>query len=195
MMKIMMIGLGLMMMGNFAYAQSANSTKASEKGNASTSSKTSSAPPKAKNTSEKPLAQPGAALPSFAFLTSDEKVYFDSNLRKNTPVILVLFNPSCGHCMEVAISMKSRINELAGADIVFLTGNNLLAELPSFIQQTRFHDMPNVYVGIDHSDVSKSLFEYNGIPQIMVYNQQHILLKTYYKQMELDEIVRLIRSE
>lgn len=194
-MKILMLCWGITMMGYMVNAQSAVGAKASEKETSAPSSKTSSAPPKAKNTFEKPLAQPGASLPSFAFLTSDEKVYFDSNLRKNTPVILVLFNPSCGHCIDVAVSMKSRINELAGADIVFLTGNNLLAELPSFIQQTRLHGLPNVYVGIDHSDVSKNLFEYNGIPQIMVYNQQHILLKTYYKQMELDEIVRLIRSE
>ena len=55
--------------------------------------------------------------------------------------------------------------------------------------------MPNVHIGVDYTDVSKQLFEFNGIPQIMVYNRSHVLLKTYYKQLNVDEVVRLVRSE
>lgn len=181
--------LGMISLHGFAQS----STTTDKRNSQSTSGSNSTA--KAKNNYEKPLAQPGALRPNLTWLSTDEKIYADSNLRKQTPLILVLFNPSCGHCMEVAVSMKMRIQELAGVDIVFLTGGNLLAELPSFIQQTRFSGMPNVYVGTDYTDISKQLFEYNGIPQIMVYNKDRILLKTYYKQIDLDEIIRLVRSE
>lgn len=191
MIRIFIVTL-IFVMGYFnGDAQTTNSsTNAS-----SSSSSTRGDSKKAVNTFEKALAQPGASLPRLTWLSADEKLFVDSNLRANTPIILVLFNPSCGHCMEVAVNMKARIQELAGAEIVFLTGNNLLAELPSFIQQTRMTGMPNVHIGIDYTDVSKQLFEYNGIPQIMVYNRSHVLLKTYYKQLNIDEVVRLIRSE
>lgn len=172
----------------------AQSSISSEK-RSSQSSSVANTTTKAKNNYEKALAQPGAMRPNLTWLSAEEKIYADSNLRKQTPLILVLFNPSCGHCMEVAVTMKMRIQELAGVDIVFLTGGNLLAELPSFIQQTRLSGLPNVFVGTDYTDISKQLFEYNGIPQIMVYNKDHILLKTYYKQIDLDEIIRLVRSE
>lgn len=194
-MRVLFFLIGLMCFVNPSVGQSTLGGSSSTNAGSTVPNTAPTPSTKAKNTYEKPLAQPGATLPSFAFLTSDERVYFDTSLRKNTPLILVLFNPSCGHCMEVAVNMKSRIQALSGADIVFLTGNNLLAELPSFIQQTRIYGLPNVYVGIDHSDVSKQLFEYNGIPQIMVYNKNRILLKTYYKQIDLDEIVQLIRTE
>lgn len=191
-MRILLISLII----GFGYVNvMAQSSSTSNASSSSSSTSKSNASAKAVNTFEKALAQPGASLPPLTWLSADEKLYADSNLRQQTPLILVLFNPSCGHCMDVAVTMKSRIQELAGAEIVFLTGNNLLAELPSFIQQTRMTGMPNVHIGIDHTDVSKQLFEYNGIPQIMVYNKAHILLKTYYKQMNLDEIIRLIRSE
>lgn len=173
---------------------SQSSTSFEKQKSQSTSSATNTAS-KPKNNYEKELAQPGAKMPMLTWLSADEKIYADSNLRKQTPVILVLFNPSCGHCMEVAVSMKARIQELHGVDIVFLTGGNLLAELPSFLQQTRISGLSNVYVGTDYADISKQLFEYNGIPQIMVYNKDHILLKTYYKQLELDDVIRLLRSE
>jgi hypothetical protein len=175
-----------------ANAQSTTSMGAS---NLLSTSSTANANKKNANTFEKTLTLPGAALPRLLWLSADEKVYSDSNLRAHTPLILVLFNPTCGHCMEVAVAMKTRIQEMAGVEIVFLAGSNLLPELPQFIQQTRMTGMPNVYIGIDQSDVTKQLFEYNGIPQIMVYNQSHVLLKTYYKQMNLDEIIRLIQSE
>lgn len=187
---ILLVLFGLLSVHGFA-----QSSATSDKRNSQSSSSAANSTAKAKNNYEKELAQPGAKRPSLTWLSAEEKIYADSNLRKQTPLILVLFNPSCGHCMEVAVSMKMRIQELAGVDIVFLTGGNLLAELPSFIQQTRFSGMPNVYVGTDYTDISKQLFEYNGIPQIMVYNKEHILLKTYYKQVDLDEIIRLVRSE
>jgi thiol-disulfide isomerase/thioredoxin len=189
-MRILFITL-VLVLGYFkSDAQVTNSST-----NTSSNSSSKGESKKAVNTFEKALAQPGASLPRLTWLSADEKVFADSNLRSNTPLILVLFNPSCGHCMEVAVTFKARIQELANTDIVFLTGSNLLAELPSFIQQTRMTGMPNVHIGIDYTDVSKQLFEYNGIPQIMVYNRSHVLLKTYYKQLNLDEVVRLVRSE
>ena len=184
----------IVLCGLFCLQGFAQPSTAPDKRNSQSSTATNSTS-KAKNNYEKALAQPGASMPALTWLSADEKIYADSNLRRHTPVILVLFNPSCGHCMEVAVTMKMRIQELFGVDIVFLTGGNLLAELPSFIQQTRLSGLPNVFVGTDYTDISKQLFEYNGIPQIMVYNKDHILLKTYYKQIDLDEIIRLVRTE
>jgi hypothetical protein len=48
--------------------------------------------------------------------------------------------------------------------------------------------MPNVRVTADNSDVSKYLFEYNGIPQIMIYNKQKVLQKTFYKGAKMDSL-------
>lgn len=191
MMRIFIVFILFVMGYMTSYAQTTHSSTSTS--SSSSSSRIDSK--KSVNTFEKALAQPGAALPRLTWLSADEKLFADSNLRTNTPILLVLFNPSCGHCMEVAVNIKARIQELAGAEIVFLTGSNLLTELPSFIQQTRMSGMPNVHIGIDYTDVSKQLFEYNGIPQIMVYNRSHVLLKTYYKQLNIDEVVRLIRSE
>ncbi len=141
-----------------------------------------------KNKSEKSLAEVGASLPGFSFLTHDHQVLFDTSFRANTPILLVLFNPSCSHCQEVALKLVELAPELPAMDILFMTGNNLLTELPGFYHASNFEQLSNAYVSIDNSDISKHLFEYKGIPQIMLYSKDRKLVHTWYKELNVKEL-------
>ncbi|MFZ4751701.1 MAG: TlpA family protein disulfide reductase [Chitinophagaceae bacterium] len=137
---------------------------------------------------EKPKAAPGAPLLEFNVVGHDEKIYFSRDIPFGKPVVLVLFNPSCGHCAEVAQKIKAQINQFLDVQFVFITGLNLLGELKTFAESTGIQDQKNIIVSADNSDVTKEIFEYKGIPQIMVYNKDHFLQKTFYKEVEMDSL-------
>ncbi|MBK8685097.1 MAG: hypothetical protein IPN26_08890 [Bacteroidetes bacterium] len=137
---------------------------------------------------EKPKAAPGAPLLEFNVVGHDEKLYYSRDIPFGKPVVLVLFNPSCGHCAEVAQKIKAHINQFLDVQFVFITGLNLLGELKTFAESTGIHDQKNIIVSADNSDVTKEIFEYKGIPQIMVYNKDHFLQKTFYKEVDTDSL-------
>lgn len=137
---------------------------------------------------EKPKAAPGAPLLEFNVVGHDEKLYYSRDIPFGKPVVLVLFNPSCGHCAEVAQKIKAHINQFLDVQFVFITGLNLLGELKTFAESTGIHDQKNIIVSADNSDVTKEIFEYKGIPQIMVYNEDHFLQRTFYKEVDTDSL-------
>ncbi|MBL7765737.1 MAG: hypothetical protein JNJ58_06580 [Chitinophagaceae bacterium] len=144
--------------------------------------------------SGKPNADIGAKLISFNVVTSKEKLVFDTDFNPHKPIILVLFNPSCGHCKEVAMGMKKSYEQLKEASIVFVCGKELLGELAGFSKEVDVDQVPNMTIASDNSEVIKLLFEYNGIPQIMIYNKEHRLTKKFYKLFNADSVAHYMRQ-
>jgi len=140
--------------------------------------------------SEKPDADIGATLVPFNVVTWDEKMYFDTSLAKDKPLVLVLFNPNCGHCQTSAKEFYKRIPEFKDANILFVTGDKLMGELPGFMKETELLPLPKTFViSADNSDLTKLLFEYKSIPQVMIYNKNKILQKKFYQDINIDSVL------
>lgn len=105
----------------------------------------------------------------------------------------MLFNPQCDHCGVAAKGIKEQMADLQDCTFVLMTGNNLLEYIPKFVSQYGIDNIPNMHIGIDNSGADKQLFEYKGIPQVMIYNQEHKLQKTFYVNIPVDSIKYFIR--
>lgn len=136
----------------------------------------------------KPKAAPGAPLAEFNLLTAEQKLVLSRDLPADKPITLVLFNPGCGHCADVASSIKKNAERFAGIQFVFITAMNQLELLKGFSDGTGLSTLSNALVGGDNSDLTSEIFEYKGIPQIMIYNKDHFLQKTFYKDLNLDSL-------
>jgi len=140
------------------------------------------------NSNEKPFAKVGAVLPAFQVVTVDQQSLFDTELPANQPLLLMLFNPGCGHCVDMGKVIRDSIQKLKGATVIFVTASNQLGELPVYAKETGLAGMPNVIISADNTNVNKFLFEYNGMPQMMVYGKDRVLRKTFYKYASMDSL-------
>lgn len=140
------------------------------------------------NPNEKPFAKVGAALPAFQVVTLEQKALFDTELPADKPIILFLFNPGCGHCVDMGKVVRDSIQQLKGATLLFITASNQLGELPVYAKETGLGGMNQVIISADNTNVNKYLFEYNGMPQMMVYGKDRVLRKTFYKYASMDSL-------
>ena len=78
--------------------------------------------------------------------------------------------------------------------VLFMCIKDYWADLPLFIKDADLHveKNPQFIVSADHSDIAKDLFNYNGIPQIMIYNKEKVLQKILYQQVNMDSIFTYI---
>jgi hypothetical protein len=137
---------------------------------------------------EKPDAVIGAPLFDFSVLTSKETVFTNKDIPKNNSFILMLFNPGCGHCIATTNALKYKIKEFKNTTILLVTGNNLFNNLQEFIKDAGLTaDIP-ITVAAEMGDMTKKIFEYKGIPQVMVYNKNKILQQTFYKEVDIDSV-------
>lgn len=141
----------------------------------------------------KPFARTGTELPAFQVVTVDEKAVFDTDLPKGKPVLLLLFNPGCGHCVDVGKALRDSMGKLKNVTLLFVTAQNQIAELPRYVQETGLGGFPNVIIAADNTNLQKYLFEYNGMPQIMVYGKDRVLQKTFYKYASTDSLLHYLK--
>ena len=144
-----------------------------------------------KYSNEKPFTKLGANIPSFNVLALNEQLFFDTSIAKNKAFVLLLFNPGCDHCMHAAQQFYNEREKLKYATILFVTGNTLWGELPNFLSIAKIDTSKanNIIFAADHSDLTKDIFEYNGIPQVMIYNKEKILQKKYFQNVSIDSVV------
>lgn len=140
--------------------------------------------------SEKPHADIGAKLIDFNVVDSKDALLLkDQIVDKKLPFILVLFNPSCGHCKETMMEFVKHKEDFKEVKMMFVCGNNFVGELKEFVEETGCKDIANFVVAADNSEATKLLFEYKGIPQLMMYDQHQILQKTFYKEISTDSVL------
>ncbi len=155
--------------------------------------KTETRPTAEKFNSEKNLK--GSTLPQFSFITAQGNEMHTKDFPKNKPVLLVLFNPSCGHCQIILEQIRDNIKEFNFATILFLTGEQLKDVLPNYVVNVKVDKMEyEILVASDNSDATLKIFEYEGIPQVMIYNKEHKLEFIYYKEAQNMNMLRYLKK-
>lgn len=139
--------------------------------------------------SEKPNADIGAKLIDFTVVTSDDILMFkDQLVKKNKPFVLILFNPACGHCTDAIEHFVAAKEKFEGIPIIFITGSNLYGEIKKCALDTKSAELKSMVIAADNSEVTKQLFEYKGIPQVMIYDQHQILQSKYYINIPINSV-------
>lgn len=133
--------------------------------------------------------QKGDVFPNDMLIrTWDNNIIKTENLIQGEPILFVLFNPGCGHCKDIVTNVKNNLGMFKEANIIFLAGKPLQGQLHKFVGKMKLDKTEEIVVAGDDSELINRTFEYNGIPQIMIYNKEHRLEHIYYKEANLLEI-------
>lgn len=144
---------------------------------------------------EKPDAVVGAKLFEFSVLTSKGQVFANKDIPENNNFILMLFNPGCGHCVATTNAIKNRIEEFKNTTILLVTGSNLFDKLKEFKDEVGLKEDSPINVAAELGDgMTKKIFEYRGIPQLMIYDKNKILQNTFYKEIDIDSVLHYIKK-
>ncbi len=144
--------------------------------------------------SKQPFAVPGSALVPLKVTTPAGAMITENDLPKDQPLMLVLFNPMCDHCQKVATTIQAHIDLFKGITIVFITGMNLIDEVKNFIAVSGVKESHSVILGATDMDLSSKIFMSKGIPQMMMYNKDHILQNTFFETLNIDSTLHYLRK-
>ncbi len=144
----------------------------------------------------KPLAKPGAKLPAFKVLDNEKKIITEKDIDPNHPLVIVLFNPGCDHCMMATKDFYENKDRFGGSTILFITGDQLWQQLASFMRfiNLDLSKAPHFIISADQSNVTKDLFEAKGIPQVMVYNKEKVLQKVFHQFITIDSVLNYLSN-
>jgi thiol-disulfide isomerase/thioredoxin len=134
----------------------------------------------------------GAPLPKIKAVTLEDKVYTPDSFRRN--LLIMTFNPTCGHCMDMAQIFSKNIELFKNTDILMLAAPTMKPYLDFFIRNTHVAEHKNVIkVALDSAGYIEKTFKYESLPQLNFYGTDKKLYKVTTGEQPLDSLRAYIK--
>ncbi len=143
----------------------------------------------------------GAPMPSFEIKTNEAKINTDRDFEAFDNLVLILFNPTCDHCINLGKEIAANPKVFKNTAVVYIAANGMDDYLKYFIDQTGLDKVlgknivmgvdqtPNAGLGNSFSVFLAQLFEYQ-LPQVNIYNKERKMIFKRSGAIALDEILK-----
>jgi thiol-disulfide isomerase/thioredoxin len=139
-----------------------------------------------------PPYQKDSIIPAFSILQTDSTWFNKEALPHDKPVVIVYFNPECGHCQLTAHEFEQKKNKLKDVFFVWVTYDTSFNEIISFAKEYKLLKANNIIVGRDPKYYVPSFFRVKFTPFMAVYDKNGRLLQTYDAGTDPDTIIKLL---
>ncbi|MFT4061459.1 MAG: hypothetical protein QM642_03770 [Edaphocola sp.] len=127
-------------------------------------------------------------LPPLHIVDTLGKVFTEKDFSGNGHFFLILFNPTCGHCIGMAKVMTDSSALFAQSKVAFMAGTQMAPYLRSYIQAGGLGHTPQFAIGVDSAEAIEKLYNYTALPQINVYDKNRKLVRIFYGEIPLDSL-------
>jgi thioredoxin-related protein len=132
-------------------------------------------------------------IPPFKLLEVDSTTFFaKADLKKDEPVLLMLFSPNCEHCQHETEEILKRINDLSKVQVVMATTMpfNTMRDFYSKYELVKFK---NIKVGHDYQYRLPSFYMVHNLPYLAMYDKEGKLMTTFEGTMKIDDLIKLFQ--
>lgn len=131
-------------------------------------------------------------LPPMRVIDTLNHEYTEKDFSNKNHFFMFLFNPTCGHCIQMGKLVGDHIKEFKKNKVLFLAGPAMMPYLGNFYQTSNLGKHPEVTVGIDSASTVDRLYNYKMLPQINIYDKNRKLVKIFYGDTPLDSLKKYI---
>lgn len=132
-------------------------------------------------------------VPPFKLLKVDSSSYFTKNdLKKNKPVLIILFNPDCDHCKHEIEEIIKNIEQLKNVQIVMAT-NMSFDIMKSFYEKYDLEKFENITVGRDFQYLLPSFYQIRFMPYLAMYDKKRNLLNSFEGSMKIEDLINIFK--
>ncbi|HEV8506165.1 MAG TPA: thioredoxin [Chitinophagaceae bacterium] len=132
-------------------------------------------------------------VPPLKLLLLDSASYFTKNdLKKNRPVLIIVFNPDCEHCKHETEEIIKNIDSLKNIQIVMATIMSFDL-MKSFYENYDLQRFQNIIVGKDVQYTLPSFYQMHFMPYLAMYNKKGNLLATFEGSMKMQDLIHTFK--
>ena len=139
-----------------------------------------------------PPYQKDSLIPAFSILQTDSTWFNKEALPHNEPVVIIYFNPECGHCQLTAHEFDKKKNKLKDVFFVWVTYDTSFNEIKSFARDYDLLNAKNIRVGRDPKYYVPSFFRVKFTPFMAVYGKNGKLIQAYETGTDPETIIKLL---
>jgi thiol-disulfide isomerase/thioredoxin len=132
-------------------------------------------------------------VPPLKLLLLDSTSYFTKNdLKKNKPVLIIVFNPDCEHCKHETEALIKNIDSLKNIQIIMATIMPFDL-MKSFYENYDLQRFQNIIVGKDVQYTLPSFYQMHFMPYLAMYDKKGNLLATFEGAMKIEDLIHTFK--
>ena len=135
-----------------------------------------------------PVYQRFPTVPQFTVFKAPDSTSFTRNdLKKNKPVVFMIFSPDCEHCQHETEKLLANIDKFKHAQIVMITYlpyNEMIA----FYKNYKIANYPQITMARDTKFFFPVFFKVRNLPSIYVYDKKGNFKKNFEGSVDTDLI-------
>lgn len=136
-----------------------------------------------------PPYQKDSTVPAFHILQADSSWFEKPDLAPNHPLVIVYFNPDCGHCQHTAQQFAKKMDQFRDVTFVWATYLSPLDSLTKFAVDYKLNNYPNVHFGKDLKYFIPSFYRVEYTPFMALYDKKGKLSGAWPTGVSPDELL------
>lgn len=135
--------------------------------------------------------QKSPIIPTFSIQTIDSTWFFNTDIKKKSPVLIVYFSPSCGHCQIETENLIANISKLSKLQIIMIT-SHAFQDMYDFSVRYKLNKFPSIILGRDPARVITRFYNVQFTPFSALYDKKGKLVKAYTSGLNMQELIKFV---
>ena len=130
----------------------------------------------------------GSSLPTLRIVDTNNVSFTEKTFQDKHNFLLFMFNPTCGHCINMAKLIVGNHDAFKNNKIAFMASPQMTSVIGSFYQATGIGKYPEIKVGVDSAYAIEKIYNYQTLPQLNIYDSKRKLIKVFHGDITLDSL-------
>lgn len=131
-------------------------------------------------------------VPAFSIQRADSSFFTNKDLPKRIPVVIVYFNPECGHCQAEAEELSKHMEQFKKVFFVMAAYNDMKL-ISEFAAKYGLDQYKNVVFGRDNKYFLPVFYHVETTPFSALYDKKGKLVTAFEHGMTSDDLSKALR--
>jgi len=126
-------------------------------------------------------------------LTDSSTIFTDKDLKKNTPLFIILFSPDCEHCKKETEELIDKIDSFKNIQIVMATFMPV-GDIKKFYDNYNLDRFSNITVGYDMQHMLSTYYRISYTPFLAFYDKKGNLIEGIQGALPMLKVLEYFRE-
>ena len=132
-------------------------------------------------------------MPTFSYLTLDNKVFTEEDLAQNKPTLFIYFNSECDFCNHEAEMVQQNLEQLKAIQVVFISYEPV-DKIKQFATKFKLLHHANISFLSDSKISFATTFDVKSMPCLVLYDKENNLIEKIKGQVKIETVLNKLPS-
>ena len=142
---------------------------------------------------KKQVAENIKKMPTFSYVTLENKIFTQKSLVQSTPTLFIYFNSECDFCNHEAEMVQQNIEQLKDIQVVFISYEPV-EKIKQFATKFNLLHHDNIHFLSDSKITFATTFDVKSMPCLVLYDKDNNLIEKIKGQVKIETVLQKFQN-